>query len=351
MSPRKASVDVEFKSYVTGFEDSKKKLQVLIDTAKEGASIDTSEKRKRFDDKSAIGKLANKFDVVGKKFLKPLAFLLGGAGVLTGVLSVMKQIVSQSQVYASIVQLVLTPFVMMVNLMLLPVLKWIIPHVMEWLEWTVANKDALGLFGTILSAIGETLIVLASPLNFFKGWIEEIQSIIDTVSNTDMSLGEKFVRVLNDIGDFLTQGSLFNMFGMGWVTDLGTHIRDKLTDAFFYALDEGGSFFNIVGNFFSNFFKSIGEDIYNALRSMVESIPGIGEDLANTIFGYKVSPYENPLLGDKLPSLTPMTSSGPLVGTPSNYELIMMSGNYDASDIKTVSPEITSMFKAKIGSV
>ena len=46
-----------------------------------------------------------------------------------------------------------------------------------------------------------------------------------------------------------------------------------------------------------------------------------------------------------------MTSSGPLVGTSSNYELIMMSGNYDASDIKTVSPEITSMFKAKIGSV
>lgn len=347
MSPRKASVDVEFKSYVTGYEDSKKKVQEIIDLAKEGASVDT--KKKRFDDSSAIGKLANKFDVVGKKFLKPLAFILGGAGVLSGVLSVMKQIVSQSQVYSSIVQLVFTPFIMMVNLMLLPVLKWIIPKTMGWLEWAVENKDALGLFGSILTVIGEALIVLISPLNFFKGWIEEIQSIIDTVNNSDMSTGEKFVRVLNDISDFFMQGSFFDMFGMGWVIDLATHIRDRITDAFFDAIEEGGSFFEVVSNFFSNFFTTIGEDIYHALRGMLESIPVIGEDLANQIFGYEFLSDPNPLLGDALPTLSPMSSTGPVVGS-TDYEFIIMNSNINPADIKTPTQPVGNMLKAKLGS-
>lgn len=347
MSPRKASVDVEFKSYVTGYEDSKKKVQEIIDLAKDGASVDTADKKKRFDDSSAIGKLANKFDVVGKKFLKPLAFILGGAGVFTGVLSVMKQIVSQSQVYSSIVQLVFTPFIMMVNLMLLPVLKWIIPKTMEWLEWAVVNKDALGVFGTILTAIGEALITITTPLNDFKGWIEEIQSIIDTVNGSDMSAGEKFVRVLNDISDFFLQGSFFDMFNMGWVVDLASHIRDRITDAFFSAIEEGGSFFEVVKNFFSNFFTTIGDDIYHALRGMLESIPIVGEDIANRIFGYETN---NPLLGDSLPTLSPMSSTGPAVGA-TDYELIIMNSNINPADIKTPSQPIGNMLKAKIGAI
>lgn len=340
MSPRKASVDVEFKSYVTGYEDSKRKVQEIIDLAKEGASVDSASKdKKRFDESTAIGKLANKFDVVGKKFLKPLARVLGAAGVLATVLSVIKQITSQAQVFASIINLIFTPFILMVNLMLLPVLKWIIPKVTEWLEWVTDNKDAFDFFGKVLVSIGESIFQLVGIVTTpFKVFVETVQGIIDIINTDGISAFDK----LGQIGGLI-------IVAIADIALIPMRLVETILDAL-YTIGINTPFIGDVIKFFENLFSDIWNSVKGVIRPIVEAIPIVGEDIANALFGtkYEVQPYNNPLLGDSLPTLSPSPFIGPAVGA-TDYELIIMNSDINPADIKTPSQPVGNMLKAKLG--
>lgn len=337
MSPKKASIDVEFKSYVSGYEESKKKLDELVESAKSGVSLDTSSTtadRKQFSEKSAIGKLANKFDLVGKKFLKPLAFILGGAGIFTGVLSTMKQIVSQSQVYASMVQLVFHPFVMMVNFLLLPVLKWLIPEVSEWLRWVTDNKDTLMSYGELLTDVLDLLKLIVSLNNPLDDMITNMTTISDTINNTDMSFGQKFATAFGVTIDSITNaipGLSVAKSLLGPVGELAQTFVDSI-----YKLFIGESSIESV-------FKTIADKFISTLRTYIEAIPFVGSSLSETMFGTA----ENEI-NTALPSVSPLANDSMRASTIPNYEFILMNETPTSDNIHRVAESMQSIWRAKL---
>lgn len=340
MSPRKATIDLEFKSYVSGYEESKKKIDDLINSAKSYKSSEAESTSK------AIVPVDITYEPLEPQFSSLLNSvggwlkLIGGffaVKALKKVLNTLKEIVNQSQIWQSIVKLTLTPFVMMLNLMLLPVLKWIIPKVTEWLNWTVENKDALDFIGKVLVSVGESIVQIVGAINPFKIVIETIQDIIDIV-NTD---GTSAVGTLGSI-------AIEILSALDEIAKFPSRIVGIILDAL-YTIGTNTPIVRDVIDFFSGLFEDIWLGIKILIRSFVESIPIIGDDLANTIFGNKAPSYDNPLLGDSLPQLSPMSSTGPLVGA-TDYELIIMNSNINPADIKTPSQPVGNMLKAKLGS-
>lgn len=337
MSPRKASIDVEFKSYVTGYEESKKKLDELVESAKSSVSLDTSATtadKKRFSEKSAIGKLANKFDLVGKKFLKPLAFILGGAGIFTGVLSTMKQIVSQSQVYASIVQLVFHPFVMMVNFMLLPVLKWLIPKVAEWLGWVTDNKDTLMTFGEVLTDILDVVELIVSLNNPVSEMVTNMTTLSNLFDNTDMSFGQKFATAFGVAIDTITNsipGLDVAKTVLGPVAELAQTFVDSV-----YKLFIGDMSLETV-------FKTITDKFIETLRTYIEAIPFIGSGLSELMFGNK-----DDAISESLPTVSPLAGDSLKAGAMPNYEFILMNETPTSDNTHRVVESMQSIWRAKL---
>ena len=339
MSPRKATIDLEFKSYVSGYEESKKKIDDLINSAKSYKSSEAESTSK------AIVPVDISYEPIEPQFGSLLNSvggwlkLIGGffaVKALKKVLNTLKEIVNQSEIWQSIVKLTLTPFVMMLNLMLLPVLKWIIPKFTEWLTWTMENKDAFDFIGKVLVSIGETIVQIVGAINPFKIVIETIQDVIDII-NTD---GNSAIGTLGSI-------AIEILFALDEIAKFPSRIVGIILDAL-YTIGSNTPIVSDIIDFFGGLFEDIWVGIKILIRSFIENIPIIGEDLANTIFGNESSTYSNPLLGDTLPTLSPMSSTSPVVGT-TDYEFIIMNSNINPADIKTPSQPIGNMLKAKLG--
>lgn len=270
-----------------------------------------------------------------KAFAKLTIGFIGAVPAIKLFTNLVKSIVEQSQVFQSIVQLTLHPFVMMVNFMLLPVLKWLIPHVSEWLEWTVENRDTLESVGTILTSIGDALLVITSTAVPISDFISGITNFNNAISNTDASVFDRFVGGVTAITDTLSKGA-DNMLLM--VNPLGGAISELVKSAIDYAFGD-------------DLFLSISESVKSFFISIFDSIPFIGDTLKD-MFGLN-SQSETAMLEPV--GITKMdASAGPVIGsnmsTPTtDISLLLLESQMGSDNIVSLDNTMSSILRGRMG--
>ena len=345
---RKAYVDLEFKAKLTGYEEINKKIDTLLE--KVGSISATT------GDTTISGKKTSPDEPESsKKGLSRLTKMLGKLGGATGAILLFTKmvgaVVKQSQVYASIVQLVLHPFVMMVNLMLVPVLKWLVPKVAEWLQWTIDNRAGLELFGKILTQIGDTLNDSNTWLenNPFKVFIESLTRMANIEPNAD--LWTRFADSIQAAGNMTASifKPLLDTLGLGWVADVVKNILDAFAEGF-RSLAQEGTIGERIKSAVSVLIDTLVSSIRTTALDAIGSIPYVGESLRKFIEETPVSEPGGRLGVDKYMSTTPMMSSFGNT-TTNNWGLMLWDSIINPSDVHRFDSTETSLLKSKIGAL
>lgn len=196
-----------------------------------------------------------------------IGLVVGGIKMLGNVI---KSIVQQSEVFQSIVNLTLAPFILMVNLMLVPALMMLIPYIIEMFTWVTENKDGLALFGTgfatpmtlLLDAIANNPIV-----TFTKNFVELLTSI-SNISSGNLSFADglwsAFANALQmEFSIFKMNPLVTTLFGP-W----GTMILDTISAALENTANIGEFWINIQ-NMWGKFWTDLGNAFISSYNSTI----------------------------------------------------------------------------------
>ena len=196
-----------------------------------------------------------------------IGLVVGGIKMLGNVI---KSIVQQSEVFQSIVNLTLAPFILMVNLMLVPALMMLIPYIIEMFTWVTDNKDGLALFGTgfaspmtlLLDAIANNPIV-----TFTKNFVELLTSM-SNISSGDLSFADgmwsAFANALQmEFSIFKMNPLVTTLFGP-WATTILNAISSALENT-----ANIGEFWINIQNMWGKFWTDLGNAFINAYNSTI----------------------------------------------------------------------------------
>lgn len=400
---KKAYIDLEFKSVVTGFEEVNKQIGKLLEEVNKlsessgkfsasggGGGTSSASGKPRSNrrrpivrlgndmyapiqyEKSKISAFSNLVDKLNDRFFKSdklsavadehrqlvyahkikrpvnsLTKMLIKMGAATGGImlftNLVKTIVSQSQVFQSIVQLVFHPFIMMVNFMLLPVLKWLIPNVAEWLQWTVDNKAGLEEVGELLTVIGDALNnIPALEDNPIKTLIETITKMSE-IDASDLSPFEKWclnfqegVGMVSTMFNTLTPPTL----PIGKVSEIVDGIFTTITDALVNA-SVGETFrekLTLFGESLNSSIETALTDTFNSLMNAIESIPLIGPAVRDFIEGLSSSPA-SPIT----------TSTATSTSTSTDLSVLLLDKLYTQDNATSLDPTMSSLLRGRMG--
>lgn len=345
-----ATVDLEFKTSLVGYDDLVKKVDTLIEKVN---SLSASTGEISAQTSKASTSDSSKETKATSRFTKMLIKFGGAAGAITLFTKMIKTIVQQSQVYASMVQLVFHPFVIMMNFMLLPVLKWLLPHVIEWLQWTVDNKSGLDSFGKSLTVIGDGLSKIGDvSFNPFKSLIETLTSL----SNINASGATSFEVFIESLRSFINLDmSVFKSHPLlksnEWVfsvfEDFFNIILESLSSAsraenIWEGIDA------IFGTFFGNLFNSIKEYILNLIDYKFPFIDEVSSFLSS-IF----TPTSEPggRLGVDSTNMNPIINTQSSPNSVNNWGLMLWDSNLDNTNVNRFNATETSLLRARIGTL
>lgn len=196
---------------------------------------------------------------------KPTALTKGlkgalGIAVKLGkvVTDILKGALQRSQAYQNLIQMNLQPFVLMLELIFIPIMKWFIPKFKDAMQFVIDHKEDFNYIGTAITKLYDLIIGLGSaivtitsmsPEDMFNTLKTGIQTFIDwatTIAAPDLS------KWWNDsVEDFKTAiRSVFDTVGK-WLRgeiDLSTFVTD-VTNAIWTAIDKifGGLISTING--------------------------------------------------------------------------------------------------------
>lgn len=371
---KKASVDLEFKAYMTGYNELEKKVDAIIAKVDglSSASGDINISSKRGGDTTP-----SEEKKATSRFTKMLVKLGGATGAIMLFTKMISSVVKQSQVYASIIQLIFTPFVMMVNFMLLPVLKWLVPIVTEWLQWTIENKPGFEALGDVLTDIGDVIKdVEGWDTNPLKVFIETLTGLATQDPNADG--WTRFANAISSAGNLSTSifDPLLSAFQMGWVADVAKGIIDSFANSF-KEMSKDGTLGEKILSAVDVFTDTLVESIKNILVNSIKSIPIIGESAGKWVDELLTDPHaatnglealREPLLpsiidhlskstkpvnkGVDLDSIKPLLDISNLRAnndTNTNWGLMLWDSNFGTGDVRRFNLTETSLLKSKIG--
>ena len=344
MSIKKAVVDLEFKSYVSGYEESKRKIDDLINSANRskstsGGGTSTSTAIVPVSTTTVPGD----YPMIPQRYMTAIGGLLKtialwfGIKALKNMLKTVKEIVHQSQVYQAIVTSIFQPFILMVNLMLLPVLKWLIPKVTEWLTWVTENKAAFDFIGKALVSIFESISQIVGVINPFDEIIEAINDIVLLVSDDGATTMDKVKGIA---------GALFDA-----VVEIAT-IPDRLGQLVLDALYTIGTNTPVIRDiiwFFEDLIGNMWNTIESAIEPIVREIPLVGDTIADALFGEENAVRAStgtPYVGEEFKPTISAAVGGTTKGTSDPYLVIM--GDFTADDIVRPNAPTSAMLKAKV---
>lgn len=397
---KKAYIDLEFKSTESGFDDIDKKINKLLDAVNKlseasgkfsvnartggggGGTKATVSRVKRYTGKVGVGDaplgpipfekvsaFSNMIDKFNDKFIhsdkltkfsesnrqsayefkiqKPLYNLtklflkLGGVGgAILLFTNLIKTIVSQSQVFQSIVQLVFHPFIMMVNFMLLPVLKWLIPNVSEWLQWTVDNKDALESVGDVLTVIGDTLKGFPTLENNPLKLLIETLTSFGNIDASDASVFEKWILKFQEGVGLIT--SVFDTLPVptlsaGKLGEIVDGVFTAITDALINA-SVGDTFkekLTLFGDSLKESISSALTDMVNSFVSAVGSIPLVGPSIQEFL-NNSMNPNG---------TITNTTNSS----NTTDLSILLLDAFNNQDNVTYVNPTMSSLLRGRMG--
>lgn len=348
-----ATVDLEFKTSLVGYDDLVEKVDKLIEKVN---ALSASTGEIKAPSAGGGGEGESTKEKATSKFTKMLVKFGSAAGAFALFTKMVTTVVKQSQVYSSLVQLVFHPFIIMVNFMLLPVLKWILPHVIEWLQWTVDNKAGLDAFGGALSTIGEALLIVGDETvwNPFKEFIELLTSLTE-IEESDADGLSKLCDKIKEFAafDFDIFSSHPLLSGMDWIFTIVEGFINGLLNGFKEAFHSDGGFDEKVSALFGNLFTDIWESIKTVFLDFIGSIPFLGsgarewwEDVLNTPPG-----EPGGRLGVDASSLTPAIDISNLTANNStnNWGLMLWNSDLNTSNVNRFNSTETSLLRARIG--
>lgn len=343
---KKAYIDLEFKSSISGYEDVEKKLDRILSKMSElsesSGDLSISSGKTTKDKSSSENKSTS-------KFTKMLVKLGGAAGSIALFTKLITSVVKQSQVYASIVQLVFHPFIVMVNFMLLPVLKWLVPVVSDWLKWTVENREGLEAVGDAFTYLLESAQKFGGlDTNPAKTLIEELTRLAGIDPNEDAwTIFAEQLRSSANITASVFE-PLLTLFKMGWVTDVFKAITDSFANAIVAAVDADGNLIDNLKSGFLTFFEDISSALKNVFLDWVGSIPLIGESIRDVL----TTPPAEP--GGRLGITASDLSSGiniPSTGLSAsnmNLEFLLLNTDMTPDNTSTLNNSVSSILRARM---
>ena len=217
-----------------------------------------------------------------------LGAIAGIIGLVVGAIeklaNVIKSIVQQSDVFQSIVNLTLAPFILMVNLMLVPALTMLIPYIIEMFTWVTENKDGLALFGTGIGSLMTGLIdaITNSDLvTFIKNFIELLTSVSEFSSSRNLSFGEglwaAFANALQIEFSIAKMNPLVATLFGPWGIEILDAISAALEDTVSF-----GEFWINIQNMWHTFWTDLGNAFINAYNSTIGGLLGKVDNLSYT---------------------------------------------------------------------
>jgi len=228
------------------------------------------ESREQYETASATGMGKGTVLKAGLK----MGAIAGAIGLIVGGVKMLgntiKTIVQKSEVFQSIVNLTLSPFILMVNLMLVPALMMLIPYIIELFTWVTDNQEGLKLFGTGFASPMTLLLeaITNNPIVSFTKNLIETLTAVSQFGSGDLNIGETMWSVFaNSLQVAFSFASLNTLF-YGIFHPFGIDILGAISDALDDTLSIGDFWIN-VQNMWGEFWTDLGNAFIDAYNTSV----------------------------------------------------------------------------------